>query len=106
MQKQAEAQKLAEARKLAEAQKEGAVMIGNLDDIEIDNFEKTNSSKFRENLRRASNNSEISGVFPMRELLGLDKALQRIEGELANNMGKLTDLDKHIVLENREVRRS
>ena len=77
-------------------------MIGNLDDIEIDNFEKTDLS-FSENLRRASNNSEISGVFPMRELLGLDKALQRIQGELANNSGKLTDLDKHIGRENRKL---
>ena len=59
-------------RKQAEAQREGAVMIGNLDDIEIDNFEKTDLSKLSENLRRASNNSEISGVLPMRELLGLE----------------------------------
>ena len=35
----------------------------------------------------------------MREFLGIDKALTRIQGELANNAGKLTDLDAHIARE-------
>ena len=33
---------------------------------------------------------------PVRELLGLDKALQTIKGTLANNMGKIEDNDTHI----------
>ena len=32
----------------------------------------------------------------MREFLGIDKALTRIQGELANNAGKLTELDGHL----------
>ena len=36
---------------------------------------------------------------PMRELLGLDKALQRIQGELVNGTSKLTELEKHIANE-------
>ena len=32
----------------------------------------------------------------MREFEGIDKALTRIQGELANNAGKLTQLDKHL----------
>ena len=32
----------------------------------------------------------------MREFLGIDKALQGIQGELLNNMSKLTEIDKHI----------
>ena len=32
----------------------------------------------------------------LRELQGLDKALQRTRGELTNNLSKLTELDKDI----------
>ena len=32
----------------------------------------------------------------MREFLGIDKALTRIQGELANNAGKLTEIDAHL----------
>ena len=48
-------------------------------------------------IRRDSVN--LDGVFPMRELLGLDEALQRIQGELANNVAKLTEIDKRINIE-------
>ena len=40
---------------------------------------------------------------PMRELLGLDRALQRIQGELANNVAKLGQLDTHIDHENKKL---
>ena len=39
----------------------------------------------------------------MRELTGLDKALQSIRGELKNNLAKLTDIDKDIAKENRKL---
>ena len=32
----------------------------------------------------------------MQEFLGIDKALQRIQGELLNNTSKLTEINKHI----------
>ena len=32
----------------------------------------------------------------MREFLGIDKALQSIQGELVNNTSKLTEIDKRI----------
>ena len=32
----------------------------------------------------------------MREFFGINKALQSIQGELLNNMSKLTEIDKHI----------
>ena len=34
--------------------------------------------------------------FDMREFLGIDKALQSIQGELLNNTSKLTEIDKRI----------
>ena len=40
---------------------------------------------------------------PMRELLGLDKALRRIQGELANNVAKLGKLDEHVERENKKL---
>ena len=41
---------------------------------------------------------------PMRELLGLDKALTRIKGELANNISKLGELDTHIKHEDQKLK--
>ena len=41
--------------------------------------------------------------FDLRELRGLDKALQTIRGELTNNLAKLTKLDHHIALEKRKL---
>ena len=34
--------------------------------------------------------------FDMREFLGIDKALQSIQGELLNNISKLTEINKRI----------
>ena len=39
----------------------------------------------------------------LREIRGLDKALQTSRGELTNNLAKLTELDKHIALEKRKM---
>ena len=39
----------------------------------------------------------------MREFDGIDKALQRIQGELANNAGKLTEIDAHITREQKKL---
>jgi hypothetical protein len=37
------------------------------------------------------------------ELLGLDKTIQTIRGEIINNLDKLSELDDHIALEKREL---
>ena len=42
--------------------------------------------------RDMSTNTDLD----MREFEGIDKALTRIQGELANNAGKLTELDEHL----------
>lgn len=44
----------------------------------------------------------ISEDSPLREILVLDKTLQTFWGELVNNLAKLTDLDEHIALQERE----
>ena len=45
--------------------------------------------------RDMSTNTDLD----MREFLGIDKALTRIQGELANNAGKLTEIDADIARE-------
>ena len=42
--------------------------------------------------RKASQNADLD----MREFLGIDKALQSIQGELVNNTSKLTETDNRI----------
>ena len=42
--------------------------------------------------REASQNIDLD----MPEFLGIDKAVQSIQGELVNNTSKLTEIDKHI----------
>lgn len=42
----------------------------------------------------------------LRELQGLDKALQRIRGELVNNLAKLTDIDKDIAKEKKKLQQA
>ena len=39
----------------------------------------------------------------LRELQGLDKALQRTRGELTNNLSKLTELDKDITRQKQKL---
>ena len=50
---------------------------------------------------------EVKGteqLLPMRELLGLDKALRSIRGELANNTAKLGEIDTHIDKEKQKLK--
>ena len=42
--------------------------------------------------REVSENTDLD----MREFLGIDKALQSIQGELLNNISKLTEINKRI----------
>ena len=43
-------------------------------------------------MREVSENTDLD----MREFLGIDKALQSIQGELLNNISKLTEINKRI----------
>ena len=51
-------------------------------------------------VKEASQNTDLD----MREMLGLDKALQRVQGELANNLGKLTLIGDHIEREEQKLK--
>ena len=41
----------------------------------------------------------------MREFLGIDKALQSIQGELVNNTSKLTEIDKRIERDTKKLQK-
>ena len=65
-------------------------------DLEMESIPLEDLSSLVENIhvkkREASQNTDLD----MRELSGIDKALQSIQGELLNNISKLTEIDKCI----------
>ena len=65
-------------------------------DIEMESIPPEELSSLAEEIhvetREASRNTDLD----MREFLGINKALQSIQGELLNNTSKLTEIDKSI----------
>ena len=65
-------------------------------DIEMESIPLMELSSLVEDIhvktREASQNTDLD----MREFLGIDKALQSIQGELLNNTSKLTEINKRI----------
>ena len=65
-------------------------------DLEMESIPLEDLSSLAEDIhvkkREASQNTELD----MQEFLGIDKALQSIQGELLNNTSKLTEIDKRI----------
>ena len=69
-------------------------------EIEMDELTPQRLEEFIDEVTRdMSTNTDLD----MREFLGIDKALQRIQGELKNNVGKLTEIDAHITRENNKL---
>ena len=67
-----------------------------MDDLSPQRLEEVISEVTRE----ISTNTDLD----MREFLGIDKALTRIQGELTNNVGKLTEIDKHLEREKKKLK--
>ena len=70
-----------------------------MDNISMEDLSRTITTVEHE-VKEASQNTDLD----MREMLGLDKALQRVQGELANNLGKLTSIKEHIEREKQKLR--
>ena len=64
---------------------------------------RTMETSFAEGGIDDSGGMDGSGGFPLRELRGLDLALQRIRGELENNLARLSELDRNIALERKKL---
>ena len=71
------------------------VLLKNLD-IEMDELPP---QRLEEVINEVMNSVSTNTDLDMREFEGIDKALTRIQGELANNAGKLTKIDAHIARE-------
>ena len=65
-------------------------------DLEMESIPLKELSSLAEDIhvktREASQNTDLD----MREFLGIDKALQSMQGELLNNTSKLTEIDQRI----------
>ena len=69
-------------------------------ELEMDEFLLKGSRKSSTEVTRSiGTNTDLD----MREFLGIDKALNENQGELANNVGKLTEIDEHITRENNKL---
>ena len=75
--------------------KKSRILLKKLD-IEMD---KLPPQKLEEDINEVMNSIGTNTDLDMREFLGINKALTRIQGELANNAGKLTEIDAHIARE-------
>ena len=70
-----------------------------MDNISLQDLSKTITTVEHE-VKEASQNTDLD----MWEMLGIDKALQRVQGELANNLGKLTLINEHIEREEQKLK--
>ena len=61
------------------------------------------TSSVVETMKTAPSEAGEPEQLPLRELRGLNKALQTIRGELVNNLAKLTELDNHITREQNKL---
>ena len=59
--------------------------------------------RVEEVINEVMNSVSTNTDLDMREFEGIDKALQRIQGELKNNVGKLTEIDEHLERERKKL---
>ena len=65
-------------------------------DIQIESIPLGELSSLVENIHVKTRETSQNTDLDMREFLGIDKALQSIQGELLNNTSKLTEINKRI----------
>ena len=74
-------------------------------DIEMESISLMAISSLTEDVhvktREASQNTDLD----VREFLGIDKALQTIQGELVNNISKLTEINERIKKESKKLKK-
>ena len=65
-------------------------------DIQIESIPLGELSSLVENIHVKTRETSQNTDLDMREFLGIDKALQSIQGELLNNTSELTEINKRI----------
>ena len=98
---------------LSRANQELGEVAGPMDTVELQDLGQTANEALDaiHTMETALTDADIDELLEMvndpplnlREIRGLDKALQSIRGELTNNLAKLTELDDHIALEKRKL---
>ena len=73
-------------------------------ELEMDNISLVDLNERIRNVDESLQEASKDTGLPVRELLALDKTLQRIQGELANNVGKLGEIKKHITKEKNKLK--
>ena len=73
-------------------------------DLELDSIPLEDLSTRLHDVDSALQEASKDTGLPVRELLALDKTLQRIQGELTNNVGKLGEIQKHITKEKKKFK--
>ena len=63
-------------------------------DLEMESIPVKELSSLAEDIHVKTREASQNTNFDMREFLGIDKALQSIQGELLNNTSKLTEINK------------
>ena len=69
---------------------------GLMTDIEMESIPLMELSSLAEDIHAKTREAPKNTDPDMREFLGIDKALQTIQGELVNNTSKLTEIDERI----------
>ena len=72
-------------------------------DIQIESIPLGELSSLVENIHVKTRETSQNTDLDMREFLGIDKALQSIQGELLNNTSKLTEINKRIKRDNKKL---
>ena len=65
-------------------------------DLEMENIPLQDLGNLVEQVHVATRESATNTDIDMREFLGIDKALRRVQGEIINNTAKLSELDKKL----------
>ena len=72
--------------------------------IEMESIPIMELSNLSEDIHAKTREASQSIDFGMRELLGIDKALQTIQDDLANNASKLTEINEHIQKDSKKLK--
>ena len=65
-------------------------------DLQMESIPLKDFSSLAEDIHAKTREASQQTSLDMRKILGIDKALQSIQGELLNNTSKLTEIDKYI----------
>ena len=83
-----------------------SVDIPNIENIPLEDL-TSKTSQISDNLETILSDAKDDGIqetsFTLREIRGLDQTLKRFQGELANNVAKLSELDEHIEREKNKL---